>query len=64
VDDIADGVAAHDIQAALIDEEAVGYGVEPGVVVDVVDVAVHVVVHPAGCNGQEPAVVSPLRQFF
>ena len=50
-----------DVQRALLDQVRVDRGVEPAVVDDVVDVAVRVVVHPAGGDGAEGAVGAARR---
>src|SRR5690606_23759506 len=52
----ADRRAAVDVEAADRDQVSVDHGVEVAVVLDVVDVAVDVVVLPAGGDGQEVAV--------
>src|SRR6185369_15186999 len=53
-----DDGAVVDVEAALGDEPAVDDGVEVRVVDDVVDVAVEVVVHPAGGDGQAVRIVA------
>src|SRR5690606_29288765 len=53
----ADRGAAVDVEPAFGDQVGVDHGVEVAVVLDVVDVAVDVVVLPAGGDGQEVAVV-------
>ena len=55
----ADHVAAVDIEPALRDQPAVDHGVEEGVVLDVVDVAVDVVVVPARRDRQRVRVLGP-----
>src|SRR5690606_41119964 len=60
VDDIADSVASVDIQAALPNQVAVGHGGKVGVVVNTVDMAIDIVVQPAGGDGHKPAVAGPL----
>ena len=56
LDDIADHLAGGDVERAGFDQDAVDRGVEQRVVDDVVDVAVGVVVEPAGGERHEPAV--------
>lgn len=51
--DDADGGKVADVGATRLDEESIHRGVEERVVRDVVDVAVVVVVHPAGGNGTQ-----------
>jgi hypothetical protein len=51
LDDQANGFAVVDVQHALLDQVGVDRRVEPAVVHDVVDVAVGIVVHPAGADG-------------
>jgi hypothetical protein len=53
----ADHVAALDVQAALADQPGVDRRVEVRVVLDVVDVPVHVVVLPAGLYREPVRVV-------
>ena len=57
----ADGAALVDVQRALVDQVAVHRRVEPAVIDDVVHMAVHIVVGPAGGDGLECAVVRPRR---
>ena len=51
------GLADVDIQRALLDQVAVHCGVKPAVVHNIVDMAIHIVVGPAGGDGLEDPVM-------
>src|SRR3954452_22433854 len=57
----ADGLPAVDVESALADQPVIDDRVEEGVVVDVVDVPVDVVVVPAGGNLEQVRVITAHR---
>src|SRR5579862_6367950 len=57
LDDQADRRAGVNVEAALVDQMLIHHGVEIGVVSHVVDVAVHVVIHPSRRDRQKAWIV-------
>ena len=53
LDGDADDLAPMDVETAFVDEEAVHHGIEIGIVGDVIDVTIDVIVRPAGLEIQE-----------
>ena len=53
----ADGVAMVDVEQALLDQPGVHHGIEPAIIDHVVDVAIGIIVHPAGGDQAVDAII-------
>ena len=63
-DDDADFVSLVDIEPALFDEKVIHHRIEVGIIRDVVDVTIKVVIHPARLKAEKITVIVPCFGFW
>jgi hypothetical protein len=55
-----DDLAVVDVEHSLVDQEAIDDRIEVAVVLNVIDMAINIIVHPARRDGQKMAIVATL----